>query len=250
MTFRIGAWVLLLIGFSQCANAQVIRSNSEFDQELVKLRGEVKEIRLLENDRTHIKFGLKLSLNIVNEGYRPIILLKQDLVIGAKKLARSREDAKAQQYLYTSRAWPSVSDDPAWRRWRKGLDANVPNEKKLWILSAGESVRFDTSTVLYIEKNGNFDGTNKPWDEIQQSATVCLQVEIKSWPANLEPNHDPQNPEFGQRLREKWEAYGRLQLGHLTSEPIEISLTPTPPVSVQNETLERLVSIQELKLTY
>ena len=60
--------MLVLIAFFQCANAQISSSNSEFDRELVKLRGEVKEIRLLENDRTHIKFGLKLSLNIVNEG--------------------------------------------------------------------------------------------------------------------------------------------------------------------------------------
>ena len=231
MTFRIGSCVLLLIAFFQCANAQVITSgNSEFDRELVKLRGEVKEIRQLENDRTHVKFRLKLSLNIVNEGYRPVILLKQNLLIGAEMLARSCEDAKTQKYLYTSTAWPSVSGDPLWSRWRESLDSTVPNQNKVWILSAGESVQFEAATILNIGREEYFDGTRKSWDEIKQSPTVCLQVVIDPWAVNLEPNHDPESPEFGRRLREKWEAYGRLQLKHLTSEPIEISL-----LSAKNE---------------
>jgi len=191
----------------------------------LKLKAEIVELRLLEESRTSIRFGLKLKLTFVNEGTEPAILLKQQFDVGAEMLARSCEDAAAAKYLYSSSHWPSVSNDSAWANWRRQLDTPTPSAAKTAVLRPGESLSVDAQTAINIEKRGNFDRTNKPWDEIKQSPSLCLQVEVKTWPANLEPrNHDLENLPFGQSLRVRWAAQGRLQLEHLRSEPIALTL--------------------------
>ena len=189
----------------------------------LKLEGEIIELRLLNEDGSSIRFSVKLKLTFVNEGTEPVILLKQNFEVGAEMLARSREDAQAGKYLYTSSHWPSISNASAWINWRRQLDTQTPLPDKTAVLRPGESLAIDAQTAINIEKRGNFDRTSKPWEEIKQTPSLCLQVEVKTWPVNLEPNHDPENLELGQRLRQRWAAYGSLQLEHLRSDPIALT---------------------------
>ena len=192
------------------------------DPAFVKVRGEVTDLHLLEEDRGMISWELKLKLKIVNEGTKSAILLRQDLQIGSVMLAENAQCATGGDYIYKRAAWPSVYTGPEWERWRKQVDSAEPKSSHTWILIPGQSMSFDARTVLNIEKGGNFDRTNKRWEEIRNN-TRCLQVQIKPWPVNLEPNHDPQKPEFGEALRDRWRSFGELQLSILTSEPIPLT---------------------------
>ena len=191
---------------------------------MLKLKAQLVEFQLLDEDQHKIRFRVKLRLTFANEGSEPVLLLKQQFAIGAEMLARNCEEARIGTYLYTSRQWPSVSRAPEWARWSRKLDTATPPVDLLFVLPPGNSVSDALETTIYIEKAGNFDRTNKPWDEIKRTATICLQVQVGTWPANLEQNRNPEGPTFGQTLQQRWKSYGRLQLERLTSEPVELSL--------------------------
>jgi len=195
------------------------------DMAAIKMYGLVAELRLLEEDRNKIRIGLKLRLNIVNEGNKSAILLKQDFAIGAEMLARSFEEANAQKYLYKSTHWPSVSRAPRWTSWKQHLDTATPQQSLTIMLLPNESLPLEAETSLYIEKAGNFDGTDKPWDEIRHLSTIWLQVQVRTWPINLEPTRNSEKLEFGEELQQRWQSFGDLQLKHITSEPIPMDFS-------------------------
>lgn len=215
----------MLTPTSNTGAGSVVKTTDE--PTVLKLQAHVVEFRLLEEDRNMIRFGLKLRLTFVNGGSESVILLKQNFGVGAEMLARSCEDAKEGKYLYTSTHWPSVSRALEWANWRRQIDTRIPSPSLLSVLGPGNSLSVDVQTAINIEKGGNFDRTNKTWDEIKRSATIWLQVEIQTWPTNLEPNHDPENLELGQSLRKRWMSYGKLYLERLRSEPIQLQF-PSP----------------------
>lgn len=188
----------------------------------LKLQGRVIGIKLLNEDQHQIRFGLQLTLKFVNEGNERFILLKQSFDIVAEMLAANCEAGKEGAYLYVSTHGSSVSLAPEWTRWRQHLDTQSPSNL-LSVLAPGESLSFDANTTINIEKNGSFDRRNKSWDEIRRSPTVCLLVEVQTWPTNLEPKHNPETPEFGEALRSRWRSFGELQLSPLTSEPMKLA---------------------------
>jgi hypothetical protein len=217
------AWfVVLMLSFQPTSDRMFLSSQVTEEASIVKLRGEVAELRLLEENKNTIRWELKLKLHLVNEGKESAILLRQDLKIGAVMLARSLENANEGHYIYRQSAWPSVYAGPEWERWRNNVDSASPQPAQTWILTPGQSLSFDARTTVYVERAGNFDRTNAPWEEIKKNVSY-LQVQIKSWPSNIEPRHDPEDPEFGRTLRRRWKSFGDLQLALLTSEPMQLS---------------------------
>jgi len=204
--------------------ADRMSSSNQFIEQspVVKLRGEVDELRLLEENLNAIRWELKLRLRIVNDGNESAILLRQDFQIGAVMLTRSLEDANGSTYLYKHMAWPSVYASPEWQRWRQHADSVAPQPNETWILTPGESMSFDCKATISVEKAGNFDRTNASWAEIKKNVK-WVQVQIQPWPANIEPRHDPENLEFGETLRKRWKSFGELQLVRLTSEPMPLT---------------------------
>jgi hypothetical protein len=208
----------------------------------VNLKGQVIEFRVLNEDKNRIRFLVKLRLTFVNDGHKSAILLKQTFEVGAEMLSLSCEDAKTGEYLFTSTHWPSVSTASEWADWRQKLDRKTPPEDLVSVLAPGNSIFGDAETTIHLPKISNFEGTNKTWNEVRRSATMCLTIQLQTWPTNLEPNHNPENPTFGQSLRKRWSSYGRLQLELLTSEPILLNL---PQSSSSTPVVGHIVGVEK-----
>jgi hypothetical protein len=206
--------------------AAQINSGAGPVEPMLKLRGEVKDIRLIEEDQGGLRFGLRVAVTLVNDSSQTALVLKDEFAIGATLLAANCEDARAEKYIHQFRSWPSVSSAPKWANWRSKLDTPAPSADLVWVLGPGKSVTYEAPAMIYIGKTTNFDGTNRPWNEIKQSSTPCLQIEIQTWPRNLEPSSGRDNLEFGQRLRRRWLTHGRLELEHLRSEPVQFNFPP------------------------
>lgn len=216
--------LVLALSFTQTLTIWACKRSMALEETTgLKLQGQVVEFRLLEEDRHKIRFGVRLKLTFANDEAEPIMLLKQRFDVGAEMLARSCEDARAGRFLYTSTHWSSLSLSSEWSDWRQRLDAESPAPELVSVIGPGQSLSVEVETAIYIEKAGNFDRTNKSWDEIRQSSKVCLQVEVETWPTNLEPKHKPQGQAFGEALRRRWKSFGLLQLERLRSEPIQLT---------------------------
>ena len=65
-------WFVSALLLLQPVSAHALTSsNLAADSSLVKLRGEVTGLHLLEEDRSMIRWELKLKLKLVNEGNKP-----------------------------------------------------------------------------------------------------------------------------------------------------------------------------------
>lgn len=224
------AWVLLLsstiVGEAHAFENSLTRKTKN-EMTPLRVQGQVVKIELSREDEHSIVFNLRLRLELVNTGNRPIILLRHPVWLGALTLARSQEDARVYKYIYQSSAWPSVSGGPEWKALRQSLDQRNPPAELTQAISPGKSFQCETNTVLYIEKRGNFDKTSQPWDAIRLASPVWLQLSLEIWRVNVEPKVDPNNLEFGRMLQQRWRQFGQLQLERLTSEPMQLSF-PAP----------------------
>jgi hypothetical protein len=220
------ATLLLLSGVME--GAHLINSSStpqkDCDKKPLCLRGKVVGIKLVRENKDSIVFDIKLSLEVSNLGDKPVIILQREFWLGATALASSPRDAAAYKYLHTSGHWPSISTSPEWKALRRCLNQSAPPPDLTRVLKPGESQPYETSTSLYIEKAGSFDKTKQSWDTIKQASPVWLQVTLEMWPVNLEPRGDMDNPGFGKILQQRWQRYGVVQLGRLTSEPMQLQL--------------------------
>lgn len=194
------------------------------DKRLLCLRGRVADVKLARENNHSIVFDVKLNLEFTNTSDKPVIIFQREFWLGAKTLARSPEDSAAHKYLYVSGQWPSVSTSPEWGELRQRLDQPNPPQDLTRVLAPGESLPYEASVTLYIEKVGSFDKTSQRWDTIKQASPVWLQVTLEMWPVNIEPHVDPENPGFGKMLQRRWQQYGRLQIDQLTSEPMQLDL--------------------------
>ena len=220
------AWVLLLsstiVGEARVLeNSTTMKTKNEMTP--LRVQGQVVKVELSREDARSIVFNLRLRLELVNAGDRPIILLRHPIWLGALTLARSEEDARAYKYFYQSSAWPSVSGGPEWKALRQRLDQQNPPAELTRAVNPGTAFQYETDTVLYIEKQGNFDKTSQPWDAIRLASPVWLQVSLEIWPVNVEPKVDPNNLEFGRMLQQRWCQFGHLQIERVTSEPIQLN---------------------------
>lgn len=193
----------------------------------LRLRGWVAELCIVQEDNYWIFFNAKLKLKIINEGVDPALLLRQEFVLGAEKLSRTREEAVLGKYLYHSYHWPSVSRAPEWASWRRRLDTASPDPGLIHFMAAGNELEFEKNVTLPIVKHPKGDGSQKSWDEIKTTSPLWLYVVVETWPANLEPNRESQEIAFGNKLRTRWRPLGDLWLTKLTSEPIAIDLSST-----------------------
>ncbi|MCU1266965.1 MAG: hypothetical protein JWM21_3283 [Acidobacteria bacterium] len=216
---------LLLAGSGRLATLPLIGATMKVTREAghLRLRGRVLGVTLAGEDKHGIEFHLRLSLELINSGPKPVIILQRKPWLGSITLARSPEDAAASRYLYLSSAWPSVyrgGKDSKWENLQQRLDQRGPPPELTRTLRPGETFQYETDATLYIEKRGNFDKTSVPWDEIRRASPTWLQVTLETWPVNIEPTVDPNHPEFGMMLQRRWWQFGQLQLERLTSDPM------------------------------
>jgi hypothetical protein len=222
----LGLALVLLLSSTIVGQAHVLENSTtkKIKNEMTPLhvQGQVVKVELTLEDAHSIVFNLRLRLELVNAGDRPVILLRHPIWLGALTLARSQEDARAYKYIYQSSAWPSVSGAPEWKALRQRLNQQNPPAELTQAVTPGNAFQYETDTVLYIEKRGNFDKTSQPWDAIRRASPVWLQVSLEMWPVNVEPRVDPNILEFGRMLQQRWRQFGQLQIERVTSEPIKL----------------------------
>lgn len=189
------------------------------------LRGEVGDIVLEREDNHSIVLKMKLSMEFVNHGDKPIIILRQKFWQGAEMIGRTPEEARSSKYLYVGTHWPSVDEGVEWGRMQQSLDQPEPPTELTTRLLPGEAYPYVTEIVLYFEKAGSLDGTRQRWGKILQASPVWLQVSLEMWPINLEPDADPNNLSWGKWLQRRWQSFGTLWLERLTSEPMRLDLS-------------------------
>lgn len=189
----------------------------------LSLRGRIADIRLVEENNHSVRFKLNLALEFVNNSHKGIILLRQDYWLGAETLAISPEAAAEHKFIYSSSHWPSVYSAPNWIELRKKLDKPSPPTDLTRIIAPGESFAYETEAMLYIQKRGSSNKTNQIWEEIKLLSPTWLQVTLETWAVNIEPRVDPQNPQFGKELQQRWKQFGELYLERLASEPMPLA---------------------------
>lgn len=192
-------------------------------QKPLSLRGRVVGIRLVEENNHSVRFKVNLTLEFVNNSNKGVILLRQDYWLGAETLAISPESAAAHRLIYSSSHWPSVYSTPKWAELRKQLNKPSPPADLTRTLAPGESLVYETETMLYIQKAGSSNKTNQIWEEIKLLSPAWFQVALETWAVNIEPRVDPQNPQLGKKLQQRWKQFGELYLERLTSEPMPLS---------------------------
>lgn len=195
----------------------------------LSLRGRVAEVKVARENGHGIVLATKLDLEFTNVSDEPVILLQREFWLGAKNLARSPEDAAAHRYLYTSGHWPAASTSPEWAELRQRLDRPHPPQELTRVLAPHESLPYEVSAALYVEKAGSFDGTSQRWDAIRQTSPIWLQVTLEVWPVNVEPRVEASDRGFGLMLQRRWERYGALQIEQVTSEPMRLDLSALTP---------------------
>jgi hypothetical protein len=224
------AWLLFCLTLLPCAS--VGRSSfyktgkqtaNESMQNSLSLRGRVADVRLVEENNHSVRFKLKLALKFINNSNKGVILLRQDYWLGAETLAISPEATEAHKLIYSSSHWPSVYSARKWVELRKQLDKPSPPADLTRIIAPGESFDYETEAMLYIQKRGSSNRINQIWEEIKLISPVWLQVTLETWAVNIEPRVDPQNPQFGKKLQQRWKKFGELQLERLASEPMPLA---------------------------
>lgn len=224
-TYLALAWVLLsstIVGEVQVLGNSATRKTKN-DTTPLRVQGQIVKFEFSQEDAHGITFNLRLKLELVNAGDRPMILLRYPIWLGALTLARSQEDARTHKYIYLSTTWPSISRGPTWKALRQKLNQQHPPAELTQAVSPGNAFQYETDEVLYIEKRGSFDKTSQPWDAIRLASPVWLQVSLEIWPVNVEPKIEPTNLEFGRMLQKRWRQFGQLQIERVISEPIQLN---------------------------
>jgi hypothetical protein len=215
--------LMLIVALVTASLTTAMRKNAIEDKSL-SLTGHVISVEKISEDASSVGFKVGLRLTFRNIGSNPIIIYRDSIWLGAALIARSSDDASAAKYLHRSSAWPSVWGKSSRVKLRQKLDQPIPPQDITKILKPGESYEYETGTHLGFEKKERYDGTSKAWDEIKLASPVWIQVTLEMWPINAEPKVNPENPEFGKELRERWKDSGELWLDYLTSQPMKLDL--------------------------
>lgn len=212
-------------------------TGAAFSQEIdasVALRGEVVEARL-ERSRQEDNYYLKLRLEFVNTGDKPVIILMgtygspKSWWILDRTLSYSADDALTGKVFFNRLTRPANSSSlPMWRQLRRKLNTKLPPRSLTRIIKPKERYVSYVSTLVTIT----------PADKAPANSTVWLRVFLEMWPFNLNgapaPSLSRQHQEtFAERLKRSWKKTGELRLEPLLSEPIPFEIPARSSLSMR-----------------
>lgn len=221
-------WVLLLIcNLSGAAHSQVTATSGTRTKMLL-LRGRVESVEVKEIDRSSALIDVKLKMEFVNVGVRPIIFLKREPLFPGGALARKPDDFEVGNVLAADAGWPSNEISPEWATLRASLDKSSPPQNETRLLMPGESWPLDTSVRLIVPTDPSKSISSRKKESlatIEQLSSVWLRVVCEVWPWNVEPLTDDRSKlKFGRKLQQRWRQSGVLWLDVVYSEPIKFDL--------------------------
>lgn len=199
------------------------------------LTGKVLATSCKRSNTKHIVCEIELSLDFINQGNQPLIILQPhddyEFWQGARTLALTKADAEVFHLVYNNAAWPSFYNTDEYRRLAERLDQPAPPANVTRIIPAGERWNWKTTIQLGLDEENTCHGligVQVGWNAIKKlSAPLWLQVSYEMWPFNVEHFRK----DLGGRLKERWKKHGTLYLegkldrfwtAHLRSEPIEL----------------------------
>ena len=199
----------------------------------LSLKGRVNNLKL-KRDGSAVRGTVDLSLDFVNTGDRPVIILRPDIKdvpgvfwAGGASLAWTREDSEAGRFIYAHSRWPSFpgkAEELAGR-----LDQATPPAEFTRVIRPNETWTWRTQVGFHLAGRAEHTGwrANLGWDEIGRAGRpVWLRVGVGVWPFGLELAREG----ILSKLQRRWQDVGWLWVGGegvhqvLTSEPIILRL--------------------------
>jgi hypothetical protein len=221
---RVGILCAISAGLALLTANVETQSRSGQGSKMLSLRGRVESVEIKEIDRSSALIDIKVKMEIVNIGVKPIIFLKREPLFPGGALARSPGDFEAGTVLAADAGWPSNDISPEWATLRANLDKPSPPEDETRLLMPGESWPLETSVRLVVPTDPSKYTSSRKKESlatIQQLSPVWLRVVCEVWPWNVEPlTADRSNLTFGHKLQKRWKDAGLLWLDEIYSEPI------------------------------
>lgn len=215
-------------GFALLAANASAQSASGQTSKGLTLRGRVESVGVKQIDQSSALIDIKLKMELVNVGVRPIILLEREPLFPGGALARKPEDFEGGNLLAADAGWPSNDISPEWATLRSNLDKPSPPADETRLLMPGESRLVETSVRLVVPTDPSKYMSSRKKESlatIQQLSPVWLRVVCELWPWNVEPlNADRNQLKFGHKLQERWKDIGLLWLEEIYSEPIMLDV--------------------------
>lgn len=215
-------------GFALLAANASAQSASGQTSKVLTLRGRVESVRVKEIDRSSALIDIKLQMELVNVGIRPIILLQREPLFPGGALARKPEDFAEGNLLAADAGWPANDISPEWATLRSNLDKPRPPADATRLLMPGESWPVETSVRLVVPTDPDKYTSSRKKESlatIQQLSPVWLRVVCELWPWNVEPLTTDRNQlKFGHKLQERWKKTGLLWLDEIYSEPMMLDV--------------------------
>jgi hypothetical protein len=212
------------VAFVLLAPNLMAQSRSGQEPKPIALRGRVESVQVTEIDRSSALIEIKLKMELVNVGTRPVILLQSEPFFPGGALARKPEDFEQGNVLVVDAGWPSNDISPEWATLRSNLDKSNPPADQTRLLMPGESRPMETSVRLVVPTDPSKYTSSRKKESlatIQQLSPVWLRVVCEVWPWNVEPlNADRSQLKFGHKLQKRWKDVGLLWLEEIYSEPI------------------------------
>lgn len=191
---------------------------------MLSLRGRVESVEIKEIDRSSALIDIRVKMELVNTGVKPIIFLKREPLFPGGALARKPGDFEAGTVLAADAGWPSNDISPEWATLRANLDKPSPPANETRFLMPGESWLLETSIRLVVPTDQSKYTSSRKKESlatIQQLSPVWLRVVCEVWPWNVEPlTADRSDLKFGHKLQQRWKDAGLLWLDEIYSEPI------------------------------
>jgi hypothetical protein len=165
-------------------------------------------------------FDLKVKLRFTNTSEKPVILLlgtygdkrKLKWWVLDRTLSLTLKDALDGNPFSVRPMGPANSKSfPYWKDLRRQLKSSQPPASLTHTIQPHGTFFKEIETVVVIHDDEVIPPDTKLW----------LRVFLELWPFNIEPaGTDIEDSPYGESLRQKWKAFGDLQLEPILSAPI------------------------------
>ncbi|MFL6333090.1 MAG: hypothetical protein ACJ754_07065 [Pyrinomonadaceae bacterium] len=191
----------------------------------------------LKRVNSWVEGTVDLSLDFVNTGSRPVIILRPEIRdvpgvfwAGWVSLSWTREDSETEKFIYAHSRWPSFrgkAEELAGR-----LDEAAPPDELTRVIRPDETWTWRTQVRFDIPGRAEHTGwgVNLGWDAVGGGGRpVWLRVGVGMWPFGLEMVRGGPLSE----LQRRWQGVGLLWVGGegihhvMMSEPIILRLNET-----------------------
>lgn len=195
----------------------------------VTVRGQVASVEINQLPPSGVSIDVKLKLELINDGQKPVIFLKDKApILVGYVLTKSSDNVSPANQLAFSFTGPGVDTSPEWASFRKSLDQPFPPSDNVRILMPNETWRLDDTVRIFLSTeagNKSASPQNASWEVVQKLSPVWLRIIFQAWPLSLEsPKRDRSKLMFGRKLQHQWKREGLLWLEALHSHPIELNL--------------------------